>query len=166
MLPFTTRAAGAASLLVIALCGFAYAGDAVVPPTSTPPIDPAAAAFPGPAGDGAFAHRQEKVAELTTSPFVRKNRLICGDGGAGTPGSILFDNEGPGTLTIGMTVKVVIQPTGKVISYVLPYDLPPHTGVIWYDAYRPGTANVTCAFTATAHEGERTGTPHPWYGHF
>ena len=136
MLSSAKRAAGALLLLALALSGAANAASDHVIVSSAPH-------HPHDATDPTFGFQ----------PIIHKNKLSCEDAPGAAPGAIMFDNWGPGTLTVGMIVKVVIQPTGRVISYTLPYDLPPMNGVMWYNAYPPGIEGVTCTFTATPNPG-------------
>jgi hypothetical protein len=164
------RAAGALSLLVFTMPGICVAADnGSAPPTTT--ASPPATSEPSiaPTGDehrNSNADTSAMTAGTSNGPktftFFGKNKLACFDAPGFAPGAILYENDGPGDLTIGTTIKVVIQPTGKIISYVLPYDVPAKSGVILYDAYPPDstTAVVTCTVTAS-HPARHMTKPKP-----
>ena len=170
MSSFLKRAAGALSLLVFAMPGICIAADnGSGPPTTT--ASPPATSEPSvaPAGDehhNSNSDTSAMTADASKGPktftFFGKNKLACFNTPNIAPGSIAFENDGPGDLTVGMVIKVVIQPTGKIISYVLPYDVPAKSGVIWYDAYPPDSTSavVTCTVTAT-HVARHMTKPHP-----
>ena len=149
------RAVGALALLVIAFPGICNAAGSAPPPVS-PPVD-----SHHNSSDSTSPSTVSALAGARTYTFLGKTKLACFDAPSVAPGAIIFETDGPGTLTLGMTIKVVIQPTGKIINYVLPYDLPPQNGVILYDAYPPGSTTqvVTCTVTATPHPGPRIGKP-------
>ena len=134
------RAVGALALLVIAFPGICDAAGSAPPPAS-PPVD----------SHHNNASDSTPPSAVTTFAFVRKNKLGCFNVPDAAPGAVAFDNEGPGTLTIGTKITVVLQPTGKIIIYVLPFEMPPMTGMILYGAYSPDSTTqvVTCTVTAT-----------------
>jgi hypothetical protein len=161
MSPYLKRVMGALVLVSIALPSTSYAASSAPPP---PPVPPIAVEDAGTPGDKSSNKPANEIPEYPVSPFPMKNKLACfapppakygyGDGW------ILFENMGPGTLTVGETIKITILPGGRVLSYVLPYDIPPHSG-IFLKAYPAGEAGVSCTFTATPHPGPRVGAPHP-----
>lgn len=147
---------GALILVFIALPNISYAA------SSAPPTAPIAVDDAGTPGDTPRFNSANEIPEYPVSLFPMKNKLIClkppaTKSGFGS-GFVLLENMGPGTLTKGSTIKIVILPSGRVISFTLPYDLPPHTG-IFHKAYPGGITGGSCTFTATPHPKSRI--PHP-----